>query len=165
MFVAQIPAKELIREDSNLWFADFYCVNSAHYVCVVITANYTKKRVDVEIVHLQHSGSPADDFCRASLIELDWESNQFMRRKTLVNKGVQYLVNDDVHVEVGARFGDCRSTGHRLQIFYTDDINIALRKLINVVPLGAGRSKSNGLPNNKECNLCNIESVSSNLAV
>ena len=32
-----IPASEMIKHDSRLYFADFYCNNRAHYVTVVLT--------------------------------------------------------------------------------------------------------------------------------
>ena len=60
-----IPASEMIKHDSRLYFADFYCNYRAHYVTVVLT----------------RPGTPADEFCRDRLLPLDLADNKFLTRE------------------------------------------------------------------------------------
>ncbi|KAI0227765.1 Phytanoyl-CoA hydroxylase-interacting protein-like [Lamellibrachia satsuma] len=74
-----IPAKTMLTRNSNLYFADFYCNYTAHYVTVVLTI----------------PGSEVDRFCEEKLIKLDIRDNDFLYRS---NKKV--YVTRKVLVEV-----------------------------------------------------------------
>jgi len=74
-----IPAAAMLTEDSNLYFADFYCNHKAHYVTVVLTKPY----------------SETDMFCRSKLIKLDLTNNDFLKRMF----GMVFVTNN-VWVEV-----------------------------------------------------------------
>ncbi|XP_017338104.1 phytanoyl-CoA hydroxylase-interacting protein-like isoform X1 [Ictalurus punctatus] len=59
----QVPAKALFNHDTNLYFADFYCMYTAyHYVIVVLAPR----------------GSPGDEFCKQRLPLLDIANNRFL---------------------------------------------------------------------------------------
>ena len=74
-----IPATHMLTADSNLYFADFYCFKTAHYVTVVLTK----------------PGSATDLFCESNLIKLDITYNEFLK-----SWGCEVLVSDEVWVEV-----------------------------------------------------------------
>ncbi|NXO19680.1 PHYIP protein, partial [Cisticola juncidis] len=59
----QIPAQRLFNPNTNLYFADFYCMYTAyHYVVLVLAPK----------------GSSGDLFCRERLPQLDISSNKFL---------------------------------------------------------------------------------------
>jgi len=59
----QIPAQRLFNPNTNLYFADFYCMYTAyHYVVLVLAPK----------------GSSGDIFCRERLPQLDISSNKFL---------------------------------------------------------------------------------------
>lgn len=59
----QLPAEELFNPNTNLYFADFYCMYTAyHYVILVISPE----------------GSPGDEFCKQRLPALDIANNRFL---------------------------------------------------------------------------------------
>ncbi|KFO53083.1 Phytanoyl-CoA hydroxylase-interacting protein, partial [Corvus brachyrhynchos] len=59
----QIPAQRLLNPNTNLYFADFYCMYTAyHYVVLVLAPK----------------GSSGDLFCRERLPQLDISSNKFL---------------------------------------------------------------------------------------
>ena len=57
-----IQAEIFLNSNTNLYFSDFYCVNKAHYVLLVITKIY----------------SNADMFCNQHLVRLDKYNNPFL---------------------------------------------------------------------------------------
>ena len=63
-----IPATAMLTTNSNLYFADFYCNDKAHYVTVVLT----------------RPGSKTDRFCEKNLIKLDTDDNDFLWRNNHV---------------------------------------------------------------------------------
>ncbi|KAI0235065.1 hypothetical protein LSAT2_014524 [Lamellibrachia satsuma] len=81
-----IPATTMLTRHSNLYFADFYCNDKAHYVTVVLT----------------RPGSDTDHFCEGKLIKLDTGHNDFLfrnnRDKVFVTKKVwvELLFTEDV---------------------------------------------------------------------
>ena len=79
-----IPATAMLTRNSNLYFADFYCNDKAHYVTVVLT----------------RPGSQTDHFCEEKLIKLDTGDNDFLFRnnKVFVTKKVwiEVLFTEDV---------------------------------------------------------------------
>ena len=57
-----VPVEYLVNEASNLYFADFYCLqNGHHYATLVLT----------------ESGTAADEECQRKLIKLDLSDNSF----------------------------------------------------------------------------------------
>ncbi|KAF7705107.1 phytanoyl-CoA hydroxylase-interacting protein-like isoform X1 [Silurus meridionalis] len=59
----QVPAKALFNHNTNLFFADFYCMYTAyHYVILVLAPR----------------GSPGDEFCKQRLPLLDIANNRFL---------------------------------------------------------------------------------------
>ncbi|ESO05576.1 hypothetical protein HELRODRAFT_135179, partial [Helobdella robusta] len=58
-----LPVEYLLEEDTNLYFADFYCLyGDHHYVTLVVTGRF----------------SEADKFCWRHLIKLDITDNPFL---------------------------------------------------------------------------------------
>ncbi|MCJ8738323.1 hypothetical protein PDJAM_G00034420 [Pangasius djambal] len=59
----QVPAEALFNHNTNLYFADFYCMYTAyHYVILVLAPR----------------GSPGDEFCKQRLPLLDITNNRFL---------------------------------------------------------------------------------------
>ena len=80
-----IPAVTMFPADANLYFVDFYCNHSQHYVTLVLTT----------------PGSDVDHFCqRKNLIQLDNENNKFLNRRTSDSGEVYVEVTTKVIVEV-----------------------------------------------------------------
>ena len=96
-----IPAAAMLTEDSNLYFADFYCNRRAHYVTVVLTKPY----------------SETDMFCRSKLIKLNLTNNDFLKHKfgmvfVTDNVWVEVLYTEDVDLSrPNCTFSTVRSTG------------------------------------------------------
>ena len=95
-----IPATAMLAEDSNLYFADFYCNYRAHYVTVVLTK----------------PGSETDQFCKRKLFKLDIRDNDFLWRNDKVyvtdNVWVEVLYTEDVDLSrPDCKFSDVPSTG------------------------------------------------------
>ncbi|XP_042192860.1 phytanoyl-CoA hydroxylase-interacting protein-like isoform X2 [Callorhinchus milii] len=62
-FQFQIPASELLNQNTNLYFGDFYCMYTAyHYVILVIAP----------------VGSQGDEFCKQRLPQLNIADNKFL---------------------------------------------------------------------------------------
>ncbi|TSK14550.1 Phytanoyl-CoA hydroxylase-interacting protein-like [Bagarius yarrelli] len=62
-FRFQVPAEALFNQDTNLYFADFYCMYTAyHYVILVLAPR----------------ASPGDEFCKQRLPLLDITNNRFL---------------------------------------------------------------------------------------
>ena len=58
-----VPVYMILNDNSNLYFSDFWCHKTTHYISLVITKN----------------GSEADRFCRSNLLELDLKTNDYLR--------------------------------------------------------------------------------------
>lgn len=56
-----LPITQAKFQVPNLYFADFYCMNTPHYVILVMT----------------NPGSEADEFCQENLLKIDFEDNPF----------------------------------------------------------------------------------------
>ena len=121
----------MFNESNNLYFADFYCNNVAHYITLVITK--------------QHS--EADDFCRKYLCKLDMTSNPFIFRKKDPITGISWtwiaILKSSFHIEV----------------FYTESLNIKhlLAKGSRFSTVASyGCSKPGGIQRNETCAICDI---------
>ncbi len=76
-----IPSSVMFMTFPNLYFTDFYCNNTAHYVTLVMTVN----------------GSEVDRFCQEKLLRLNMESNPFLMFRS---QSGEAFVSQDVWVEV-----------------------------------------------------------------
>ena len=81
-----IEATAMLDASANLYFADFYCINKAHYVTLVLT----------------RPGTDTDQFCEKNIIILDTRHNDFLWRsatdEVFVTKAVwvEVLYTEDV---------------------------------------------------------------------
>lgn len=127
-----IEASALVTPNLNIYFADFYCHYQVHYVTIILTPKW----------------SPVDKFCQERLLKLDINKNPFI-----------YLAeSSEDFYEVKVYLG----TGLRVEIFYTEPINIPIllrnrKGFFSRVPIiGRGESRPQGIPKNKQCKVCNI---------
>lgn len=114
-------------EKHNFYFADFYCNREMHYVTIVICVN----------------NSESDNYCRENLIELNPFANNFLIIERSTNDKFsrwKFFVNFAVRVE----------------LFYTENLTLDSGNLTEITATGAGTSRANGLPNNKQCTKCNL---------
>ena len=80
-----VPAMTMFPTDANLYFADFYCTYTQHYVTLVLTK----------------PGSNLDHFCQhKKLIKLDNRNNTFLNHRTRHDGEVYVEVTTKVMVEV-----------------------------------------------------------------
>ncbi|XP_041375299.1 uncharacterized protein LOC121388131 isoform X2 [Gigantopelta aegis] len=127
-----VPAQWLLNDNTNMYFADFYCHYQNHYVCVVVA----------------EKGSRTDIFCQSKLLQLDPYENPFICRKRhpILTEYQAVYVTVAVYVE----------------LFYTEDIDIgsmfkrypSVVYFTRVTPVGRGKSKKYGIPKNKNCKIC-----------
>ncbi|XP_050395753.1 phytanoyl-CoA hydroxylase-interacting protein-like [Patella vulgata] len=122
-----IPPEHLLP-GLNLYFADFYCNQKAHYVTLVLTK----------------PGSVEDVYCKPRLIELDINNNKFLYydrgfyyTTSERNLWVEVLYTEDVHVD------DMSSVDK-------------LSEKTTSVKGKQGQSKPDGIPKNKLCETCNL---------
>lgn len=132
-----IPVERIFNPMMNLYFADFYCVNSIHYSTVVLT----------------YTGTAVDVFCSQNLRLLRVDDNPFFMCTWmpgvpgLTAGSYQYKMAKKLHVEV----------------FYTEPVNVALElnltsdcRFYRVETQGRGSSTLLGLIKNTNCNICNL---------
>ena len=124
-----IPAGEMIKHDSRLYFADFYCNKRAHYVTVVLT----------------RPGTPADQFCRDRLLPLDLADNKFLTREPQSGS-----------VRVRASSGSPSALW--IELFCTHDIDLSAPNCEFKMVTSTGTSRPNGLPKRLGCRYCNLDS-------
>ncbi|XP_039380965.1 phytanoyl-CoA hydroxylase-interacting protein isoform X2 [Mauremys reevesii] len=108
----QIPAQRLFSPNTNLYFADFYCMYTAyHYVVLVLAPK----------------GSPGDHFCRERLPQLDISCNKFltccMEDGELVYHHAQDIILEVIYTEpVDLSLGVLGEiSGHQLMSLSTAD--------------------------------------------
>lgn len=121
-----VPAKELLAKASNLFFADFYCMQGkVHYVTLVMT----------------RPGSNADRFCSSHLLSLDVRNradNPFL------------FYNEAGKLQV------CSSKNFIVELYFTEDIDIRGYEMCTTPTFGKGHSTVGGIPKNPECTKCNL---------
>ncbi|XP_063404903.1 uncharacterized protein LOC134688282 isoform X2 [Mytilus trossulus] len=108
---------------------------------------YCHYKVHYVTVILTRKDSTADNFCKERLKELDIHDNPFVCIKKSES------LNDIIV---------CHSSGLRIEVLYTEAINIC--KIINkrkghfnwVPVMGRGESRPNGIPKNENCTICNL---------
>lgn len=128
-----LPVERLVSCDMNnqyMYFCDFYCHSSLHYVTVVLTK----------------PDSPADDFCKENCLKLD-PNNPFFR----VDLSGQFYMNMQLRVELF--YTEAVNVRFELQ---NDPIRCRLGPT-NIY--GRGRSKVLGIKKNPNCNVCNLYKV------
>jgi hypothetical protein len=79
-----MPPTRILNLCPNFYFTDFYCVNTPHYVTLVMT----------------QSGSSADCFCQKYLIPLTWDQNPFFEVKKTLAGELQFFVRHGIWIEV-----------------------------------------------------------------
>lgn len=84
--------------------------------------------------------SETDMHCSEKLIKLDPYANPFLKMEKPISGQLKFFVNRTVIVE----------------LLYTESIPLSAGAFDTVEPIGSGTSKENGLPNNKECTICNL---------
>lgn len=124
-----IPVGCMINENTNLYFADFYCHYVNHHVTLVITVK----------------GSEADVFCRPRLLALNPAYNEFLYHRPHEQHA---MVNTKVTVEVFYTESINITEFLRSKLAYLTSVkqsgNVALKTVI-------------GLPKRKDCKICNIK--------
>lgn len=124
-----IPVGLMINQNTNMYFADFYCHYINHHVTLVITLK----------------GSEADAFCRPRLLALNPAYNEFLYRRPHEQHA---MVNTKVTVEVFYTEDLNIVELLRLKFAYLTSVkqsgNAALKTVI-------------GLPKRKDCKICNIK--------
>ena len=128
-----IPASEMIKHDSRLYFADFYCNYRAHYITVVLT----------------RPGTPADQFCRDRLLPLDLAGNKFITRDPQ-SGSVRVHVSPGHHTSPQALW---------IELFCTDNVDLSASYCTFMTVPSTGTSRPNGLPKRLGCRHCNLDSV------
>lgn len=125
-----VPVEDLLRKAPNLYFADFCCKGRPHhYVTLVMTK----------------SGSEADRFCADRLLSLN------IHNKTRNPFFFYDAVLREYRVTARSYF--------LVELFFTEDLDIRSYKVEENVPtFGLGTSLPEGVPKNRQCNLCNLRS-------
>lgn len=178
-----IPAEELFTSDIRMYFADFFCHYTVHYVTVVLTK----------------TGSDDDKFCEERLIELDLQKNPFFtvtenishsrNEMNSPNSDENSVSRDDSHPaseepsSTETPMARPASPSHTIQevvqktftmtsvdkfhveFLYTEDVNIkglmekcgedkVYRRTVLV--RGNGKSLPEGIPKKASCGTCNL---------
>lgn len=121
--------ERLLNGDSNLYFADFYCMyKKYHYVTLVVCT----------------PGTAADQFCAEFLPQLNLTDNNFLKLDPSTNQVSVPACNVDPMVKL------------YLEIFITDAVNMKDGEICEVPIRGDGCSKTNGIVKNLSCSKCNI---------
>ena len=126
-----VPSTVMFNDSTNLYFADFYCNNTAHYITLVITKSH----------------SEADAFCYKHLCLLDIHNNPFL------------IYEEDPYMgRSRARMAILNSSYH-IELFYTENLNLSQLaengSRFSLVP-SRGSSTPGGLPRYKTCVTCDI---------
>ena len=125
-----VSAPILFQPNFHLYFADFYCHYQVHYVTLVLTP----------------PGVPYDKFCRERLPILSNLENPFLCLKPDPSGVPCVHVTLGVHVEV--LFTECLNVNYVLHKGHGYFSEVAVR--------GRGYSKTEGIPKNKDCTICNL---------
>ncbi|XP_033755868.1 uncharacterized protein LOC117338619 [Pecten maximus] len=126
-----VPTYFLLNRNVNMYFSDFYCHRVNHKVQIVLTVK----------------GSPTERFCRQRLVLLDQTNNPFLIRAV-------YGFSEIVRV----------TTNITVEVFYTEDVPIKAMMCFDNVFFtktsqeGNALSMVNGVPKNKDCRICNLDS-------
>ena len=116
----------LLNDNTNLYFADFYCIYRSHWVQLVIAENHT----------------PADETCRKLLIKLNKYDNPFLYI-SFNDRKIKVLHSMHVSVEV------FYTADVNLKSYTTDNISFESIEC-------TGHSRISGKKKNQNCLKCNI---------
>ena len=126
-----VPSTIIFNESTNLYFADFYCNNTAHYITLVITKCH----------------SEADAFCSKHLCQLDIHNNPFL------------VFQGDSYTGISRTLMAILNSSYNLELFYTENLNLSQLaengSRFSQVP-SSGSSTPGGLLRNKICPICDI---------
>ena len=130
-----LPIDKLIKSNTRLYFADFWChyEKHPHHVTLVVTK----------------PNSDPDTFCKEHLLELSLEKNPFFFCKTNSIFGPDGDQN--------LKFYCCREP--RVEIFFTENIDLNEDYITwhTVTTLGKrGSSTPGGIPKRQQCSTCNL---------
>ena len=130
-----IPVHIFMEEPLRLYFADFYCHSTMHYVTLVTTKPDSKP----------------DIFCRKHLLELSLENNPFFFRKPCSHSGTSYTTQYQFYC----------SRVPCVEVLYTEDIDLNKEYIRRqtVTTRGRGSSTEHGIPKRKDCQTCNLYPV------
>ncbi|XP_033755572.1 phytanoyl-CoA hydroxylase-interacting protein-like [Pecten maximus] len=126
-----VPTYALLNDATNMYFSDFYCHRVNHKVQIVLAVK----------------DSQADRFCRKQLVLIDERNNPFLVR---VGYGPNEIVKVTANVTV--------------ELFYTEDVPITALMCNHEVYFTETKQKGNalamvnGIPKNKDCRICNLDS-------
>ena len=124
----KIQPWQLMNENTNLYFADFYCINKRHWVQLVLAENQTE----------------TDDTCSQLLIKLDKYKNPFLYISKTDPKTIRVTTGSAMEVfythDVNLKAFGFNNTGD----------------LENVVTRGPGKSSMGGKEKKKGCYKCNL---------
>ena len=139
-----LPIDKLIKSNTRLYFADFWChyEKHPHYVTLVVTK----------------PNSDPDTFCKEHLLELSLEKNPFFFCKTNSIFGPDGDQN--------LKFYCCREP--RVEIFFTENIDLNEDYITwhTVRTLGKrGSSTPGGIPKRQQCSTCNLNSPQNVLTI
>ena len=125
-----IPVDRLMHTQCKIYFADFYCNHSVHYVTLVVTEN----------------GSDTDRFCKENLIDIGLfhRKNPFLYYEPNLDLffcctklWVEVLYTEEIDI--------WKALAEDSRVFFS-----------YVKTLGKGSSSPLGLPKNDKCYTCNI---------
>ncbi len=124
-----VPAGIIMFPDSaHLYFADFYCLRSVHYVTLIMTV----------------CGSKSDQFCHEHLVMLNKQTNAFLVRGVTIGGLPCVLVTGNVWVEVFYT--------EDINLYYWMKVYGSFFKTVESI----GTSKAEGVPKNVSCTVCNL---------
>ncbi|KAL0979415.1 hypothetical protein UPYG_G00184780 [Umbra pygmaea] len=122
-----IPAGNLLNNNTNLYFADFYCMYTAyHYVVLVLTP----------------AGSEGDLFCSSSLPLLDRTANPFLTRIPPQRQGEEPLF--------------CHASDVILEVLYTEPIHLEQGTVAEISGHHQMSQTTANAKKDPSCKVCNI---------
>ena len=134
-----MPIERFMKEPVKLYFADFYCHSTVHYVTLVTTK--PDSRVDV--------------LCREHLLELSLENNPFFCRIPCASNTYNTFTTFVPPYKFYCSRVPC------VEILYTEDIDLKQEEITwqTVPTLGRGSSTEHGIPKRPDCDICNLYPV------
>ena len=124
----EIQPSKLLNENTNLYFADFYCIYRRHWVLLVLAENRTE----------------VDDTCSQLLIKLDKYKNPFL-----------YISKTDpmtMHVATGVAVEVFYTHDINLPACGINNTGC----VVSVMPSGPGKSTMGGKEKKKGCSICTL---------
>ncbi|XP_020318737.1 phytanoyl-CoA hydroxylase-interacting protein [Oncorhynchus tshawytscha] len=123
----QIPAGNLLNPNTNLYFADFYCMYTAYHYVVLVLAP---------------SGSEGDNFCRSSLPLLDLTANPFLTYIPPQRQGEDPLF--------------CHASDVILEVLYTEPLYLEQGSVLEISGHHQMSQTTANAKKDPSCKVCNI---------